>query len=78
VVLCIGVKEATDLDRWLGAPLRDDADVGDPVMFPPRKTGFNIFALESNGGSVKPRLVDIFQHVNVDNGIEMIPDFAGN
>ena len=65
-------------DEYLGVPFRDDADVGDPVMFPPRKTGFGIFALESNGGSVKPRWVDIFQHVDVDNRIEMIPDFAGN
>ncbi len=55
-----------------------EANISNPVTRPARKTRFNIFAFEVSGGSAKPRWVDIFEHVDVDDRIEMVRDLAGN
>ena len=55
-----------------------DANVGDPVTRSASKTRFDILAFEVSSGSAKPRLVDVFEHVDVDDCIEMVRYFAGN
>ena len=65
------------MNAWLGARFADP-NIGDPVTLSARKTRFNVFAFEVSGSSAKPRLLDILQHVDVDDCIEMIRDFAGN
>src|SRR6266571_714739 len=56
----------------------DEANIGDPVTLSARETRFNIFAFEVSGGPMKPRWVDILEHVDVDDRIEMVCDLAGN
>ena len=56
----------------------DEANIGDPVTRPARKTRFDILAFEADGCSTKPRCIDIFEHVDVDDRIEMVCDLAGN
>src|SRR5712691_12455655 len=55
-----------------------EANIGDPVTLPARKTGFDILAFEADGCSTKPRCIDIFEHVDVDDRIEMLRDLAGD
>ena len=56
----------------------DEANIGNPVTLPARKTRFDILAFEADGCSTKPRCIDIFEHVDVDDRIEMIRDLAGD
>src|SRR6266581_1153562 len=55
-----------------------EANIGDPVTPSARKTRFNILAFEADGCSAKPRCIDIFEHVDVDDCIEMVRDLARN
>src|SRR2546426_7972047 len=55
-----------------------EANIGDPVALSARETRFNIFAFEISGGPAKPGRVDIFEHVDVDDRIEMVCDLASN
>ncbi len=55
-----------------------DANIGDPATRSARETRFNVFTLEVSAGSAKPRSVYIFEHVDVDDGIEMVRDLAGH
>ena len=56
----------------------DDADIADPIAFSPRETGVNIFAFKVGGDLANRRLVNILQHVDVDNGVDVIRDVAGD
>ena len=55
-----------------------EANICDPVTRSARETGFNIFAFEISGGPAKPGRVYIFEHVDVDDGIETLRDLAGD
>src|SRR5216117_1621787 len=55
-----------------------EANIGDPVTFSACKTRFDILAFEADGCSTKPRCIDIFEHVDVDDRIEMARDLAGH
>ena len=55
-----------------------ELNIGDPVAHSARETRFNIFTLEVGGGPAKPRWVDILEHVDVDDRIEMVRDLAGD
>jgi hypothetical protein len=62
---------------WLSASF-SNANFSDPVTLSARKTRFNIFAFEVSSGSAKPRRVHVFEHVDVDDSIEMVRYFASN
>jgi len=55
-----------------------EANIGDPVTRSTRKTGFDILAFEADRCSKKPRCIDILEHVDVDDCIEMVRDLAGD
>ncbi len=55
-----------------------NANIGDPVTYSARKTRFDILTFEADGCSTKPRCIDIFEHVDVDDRIEMVCDLAGD
>src|SRR5258706_1158633 len=55
-----------------------EANIGNPVTRPARKTRFDILAFEADGCPAKPRCNDIFEHVDVDDRIEMVGDLAGD
>ena len=69
-------------EGWREAPgwsgFADEANIGDPVARSARETRFNIFTLEVGGGPAKPRWVDIFKHVDVDDRVEMVCDLTGD
>lgn len=71
------MESTTGQSAGLGAPF-GNANIGDPITASARKAGFNVFAFEVGASPVQTRLVDILQHVDVDNCIEVIRDFAGN
>src|SRR5260221_13272453 len=56
----------------------DEANIGDPVTRSARKTRFDILAFEADGCPAKPRCIDIFEHVDIDDRIEMFRDLACN
>ena len=53
-------------------------NIGDPVARSARETRFNIFTFEVGGGPAKPRGVDILEHVDVDDRVEMVCDLTGD
>src|SRR6267142_4912227 len=55
-----------------------ETNIGNQVTRPARKTRFDILAFEADGCSAKPRCIDIFEHVDVDDRIEMVRDLAGD
>ena len=63
------------LTAWLGAAL-GDSNIGDPVALSAREARFNVFSLKVGRRSTKPRLIDILEHIDVDNRVELVPDFT--
>src|SRR6266513_650161 len=55
-----------------------NANIGNPVTSSACETRFHIFAFEISGGPAKPGRVYIFEHVDVDDGIETLRDLAGH
>jgi hypothetical protein len=53
-------------------------NIADPVTPSARKASVNIFAFEVGGCKAQPRAVDVLEHVDVYNCIEMIVYFAGD
>ena len=66
------------MNAWLGGAPFGDSNIGDPVKLSAGETRFNILALKASGSTAKPGLVDILKHIDVDNCIEVILDFAGD
>src|SRR4029453_7219421 len=53
-------------------------DTRNPVTASAGGAGLNIFIFKAGGGSTKPRLIDILEHIDVDDRIEPLRDLAGN
>src|SRR5258706_465707 len=55
-----------------------ETNIGNPVTRPARKTRFDVLSFEADGCSTKPRCIDILEHVDVHDRIEMVRDLAGD
>ena len=55
-----------------------ELNIGDPVARSARETRFDILAFEADGCSTKPRCIDILEHVDIDDRIEMVRDLTGD
>ena len=57
----------------LGAAF-DNADIGDPVALAACKARLDALTLEVGGRWSEPRMLDVFQHTDVDYRIEIAED----
>jgi hypothetical protein len=70
-------KDTSEFTAGLTA-IFGNANIGDPVTTPARKTGLDTFAFEGGCGAAQQRWVDVLEDIHIDNCIEMIRYFTGN
>src|SRR5216683_4985270 len=74
----VGRSKANPRPLYLGGNIVQDTDIGNPVLAPARQTRIYILIAEARSGSTQPRGIEVFEGIDVDDGVEMAGNLAGD